>query len=184
MKDFRKPNLSYSLRVKLADLVNLRPSQLVLWIALTISVIGIVSVFLHAIPVVIRSGTKPQMVWAHAKRFVASVKNPKAIRNWPVVDYPGNAMSVLASSLGAASPNRSVALGRIAEPKPAALVVRQDKDFVPKAFDDGGRKPLLREILRSYRNHVVSFSSACLTGAAELLFCNKSPMTLQHGCGC
>lgn len=134
----------------------------------------------------------------NAKRRVAMVKNPQAFGYGAVLkNEPGSVCShTLLDSTGS---DLAVTVSLIDRPDPYPAVSKFGSmggdwsiliDLGPKPFGEIFGKTLLGEVLRGYRDHVVSFSSVCLTGATELLcyimsvFRKQSPPQLRSlGCG-
>lgn len=140
--------------------------------------------FLEGIKSVIRMVPKIKVSRIHAGRVVwtwdAVVKYIwRDIWNRPTAQYPSNAMSLnWPTKVG----NVSVPFWvTVPDPKPASV---RSEYFRPESFNDGFGKALLCEVLRSYRDHVIVVCSSRLTGAGELLFCNKPRMTFQAMVGC
>jgi len=96
--------------------------------------------------------SRPEMIGANAIPNVTLVTNLFTFGNRPIMKKPAQDMS--ADRIMWPVGNHPVKpTGAASSPQPATTVIRNDHDFTPKAFNDGGGKPLLSEVLWSYVNH-------------------------------
>jgi hypothetical protein len=82
-------------RVSGSNIPNLTPCEFRVCVSLASIQRQLLSVasFFNRVSVVVSTGTKPKVVWVHARRVVAEVKDTKALRNRTSVQNPASSMS-------------------------------------------------------------------------------------------
>jgi len=180
-REGQNPSVSFRHRVKLANSYNLFFSQFMVVVLFSLSA-STTTLSSHVAHVLFVS-PEPQMIGTNTKGVITQrtvMKDMLSIGNGSVMQDP--ARDVCADTATARSPtDLTVPTCRFGgSPNPARVRL---SDLVPKSYGEVLRKPLLCEVLGSYRNHDSVLARCALQGPPSFPFSNSFPLPFQQAVG-